>query len=152
MASSPKLTALQSNAPLPYKDEEYLSEKTESPSTQHASSRNKAAPAPLNSPEVTYPEGGRAAWSVVLCAFSGICASIGIYNSTGIFEAYMSSQLLPHESKSSVGWIFGIYAFVTWFLGVQIGPTFDAVGPTGLMVAGSTCTLCGIFALSACTG
>jgi hypothetical protein len=64
----------------------------------------------------------------------------------------MSAELLPHESKSSVGWIFGIYAFVTWFLGVQIGPTFDAMGPTALMAAGTVCTLGGIFALSACTG
>ena len=64
----------------------------------------------------------------------------------------MSGELLPHESKSSVGWIFGIYAFVTWFFGVQIGPTFDAMGPTALMTAGSVCTLAGIFALSACTG
>lgn len=152
MASSPELTALQRDTPLSCKKEEFISEKSDSPSTQHASSQNKAAPAPLITPEVTYPEGGRAAWSVVLGAFSGITASIGIYNSTGIFEVYMSSQLLPHESKSSVGWIFGIYAFVTWFLGVQIGPTFDAVGPTELMVAGSMCTLCGIFALSACTG
>lgn len=106
----------------------------------------------ITSTDVTYPEGGREAWSVVFGAFCGICASIGIYNSCGIFEAYMTAELLSHESKSSVGWIFGIYAFVTWFFGVQIGPTFDAIGPTALMVAGTVCTLGGIFALSACTG
>ncbi|KAG9388744.1 Major facilitator superfamily domain general substrate transporter [Pyrenophora tritici-repentis] len=35
----------------------------------------------------------------------------------------MSTELLPDLSKTGIGWIFGIYTFVTWFLGVQIGPT-----------------------------
>lgn len=102
--------------------------------------------------EITYPEGGFKAWSVVFGAFCGTAASIGLYNTSGVFEAYMSRELLPDQSPSSVGWIFGIYAFVTWFLGVQVGPTFDAMGPTMLMIGGSICTLGGILALSACTG
>ena len=102
--------------------------------------------------ETSYPEGGFRAWLVVLGAFCGTASSIGLYNTSGLFEAYMSTQLLPNESTSKVGWIFGIYAFVTWFLGVQIGPTFDAMGPTMLMIAGSICTVGGILALSACTG
>jgi len=152
MTQSPELSALQTNTPLPCKEGEVLSQKTYSPFIHYPPSQNKEARALPTTPAVTYPEGGRAAWSVVFGAFCGITASIGIYNTCGIFEAYMSSHLLPQESKSNVGWIFGIYAFVTWFLGVQIGPTFDAIGPTALMVVGSVCVLCGIFAMSACTG
>lgn len=102
--------------------------------------------------EVTYPEGGLRAWLVVLGAWSGLAASLGVYNSTGVIEAYLSRELLPHESPSTIGWIFGVYAFMTWFCGAQVGPTFDAKGPRGLLIAGSLCTLVGVFALSFSTG
>jgi hypothetical protein len=144
MTSSSEQDTLQSN-PQPPNNKGVHDEKNHPPILRSLSHT-------ITSTDVTYPEGGRAAWSVVFSAFCGICASIGIYNSSGILEAYMSAELLPLESKSSVGWIFGIYAFVTWFLGVQIGPTFDAMGPTALMAAGTVCTLGGMFALSACTG
>ncbi|KAI1108166.1 major facilitator superfamily domain-containing protein [Nemania sp. NC0429] len=98
--------------------------------------------------DVTYPEGGLRAWLVVLGAWSGLAASLGVYNSTGVIEAYLSRELLRRESPSTIGWIFGVYAFMTWFCGAQVGPTFDAKGPRGLLVAGSLCTLVGIFALS----
>lgn len=101
---------------------------------------------------ITYPEGGRDAWLVVLGAWCGLTASLGIYNTTGVFEAVISKVLLPDEPPSTIGWIFSVYAFVTWICGVQIGPTFDAVGPRALMIAGSICTLTGVFALSFCTG
>lgn len=102
--------------------------------------------------DITYPEGGLRAWLVVFGAWSGLAASLGIYNSTGVIEAYLSRELLRDESPSTIGWIFGVYAFMTWFCGAQVGPTFDAKGPRGLLIAGSLCTLIGIFALSFATG
>ncbi|KAM3064946.1 hypothetical protein ACMFMF_011562 [Clarireedia jacksonii] len=101
--------------------------------------------------DVTYPEGGLTAWLVVLGAWCGWVASLGVYNSTGVFEAYISKEILTQESPSTIGWIFGIYAFMTFFGGMMVGPTFDARGPRGLLTAGSICTLVGIFMLSLCT-
>ena len=101
---------------------------------------------------ITYPEGGRQAWSVVIGAWCGLTASIGIYNTTGVFEVIISQSILPDTSPSKLGWIFSIYAFVVWIFGVQVGPTFDVMGPTALIVAGSICTLVGMFALSFSTG
>ncbi|KAI0578199.1 monocarboxylate transporter [Pyrenophora tritici-repentis] len=144
MASIPQLSISSTDVPLLYEEKGHLSQTHHSPYNQNPSSQNKAPPPLSNTPEPTYPEGGLLAWSVVLGAFSGISASIGIYNSSGIFEAYVSTELLPDLSKTSIGWIFGIYTFVTWFLGVQIRPT-------ALMVAERVCTLWGIFALSRCT-
>lgn len=69
-----------------------------------------------------------------------------------MIEAYLSRDLLRHESPSTIGRIFGVYAFMTWFCGAQVGPTFDARGPRGLLIAGNLCTLVGIFALSFSTG
>ncbi|QKX63866.1 uncharacterized protein TRUGW13939_11037 [Talaromyces rugulosus] len=99
----------------------------------------------------TYPEGGLDAWLVVLGAWCGLAASIGIYNTAGVLEVIVSKVLLPDESPSNIGWIFSIYAFVTWLFGVQVGPTFDAMGPRALLIAGTICTLVGVFALSVCT-
>ncbi|KAB8212280.1 hypothetical protein BDV34DRAFT_218666 [Aspergillus parasiticus] len=102
--------------------------------------------------KVTYPEGGRDAWLVVLGAWCGLTASLGIYNTAGVFEVVVSKVLLPEYSQSTIGWIFSVYAFVNWVCGVQVGPTFDAMGPRALIIAGMVCTLIGIFALSVCTG
>lgn len=100
----------------------------------------------------TYPEGGRDAWLVVLGAWCGLTASLGIYNTAGVFDVVISKVILPHESPSTLGWLFSVYAFVNWICGVQVGPTFDARGPRALIIAGTLCTLLGIFTLSLCTG
>ena len=102
--------------------------------------------------EVTYPEGGRDAWLVVLGAWCGLTASLGIYNTAGVPEVVISDSILPEESVSTLGWIFSTYAFMNWICGVQVGPTFDAMGPRRLIIAGTICTLIGIFTLSICTG
>ncbi|KZF20558.1 MFS general substrate transporter [Xylona heveae TC161] len=111
---------------------------------------NKADPAPVHV-AVTYPEGGRDAWLVVLGAWCGLTASLGIYNTSGVFEVIIAKVLLPEVTSSTLGWIFSVYAFVNWVCGVQIGPTFDAMGPRALLIAGTICTLIGIFSLSVCT-
>lgn len=100
----------------------------------------------------TYPEGGRDAWLVVFGAWCGLTASLGIYNTSGVFEVVISQVILPDVSASTLGWVFSIYAFVNWIFGVQVGPTFDAIGPRALISAGTVCTLVGIFTLSLCTG
>jgi hypothetical protein len=102
--------------------------------------------------EITYPEGGRDAWLVVLGAWCGLTSSLGIYNTSGVFEVVISKVILPEASSSTLGWIFSVYAFVNWVCGVQIGPTFDAMGPRALIIAGTICTLIGIFTLSVSTG
>lgn len=92
-----------------------------------------------------FPEGGLRAWLVVLGSFSGMTASFGVLNSAGTFQVYLSMNQLAHESPSAVGWIFSLYAFLTFFCGVQIGPIFDAYGPRWLVVAGTVCLVGGMF-------
>jgi hypothetical protein len=152
MSMRSKKRALENNDLHPNDKEEKDAEESFAASEQSPRPHDEAAGSTPIDGEITYPEGGFKAWSVVFGAFCGTAASIGLYNTSGVFEAYMSRELLPDQSPSNVGWIFGIYAFVTWFLGVQVGPTFDAMGPKMLMIGGSVCTLGGIFALSACTG
>ena len=131
--------------------ETFADERGSTPNDIEKTSPSFPTEAPVET-EITYPEGGRDAWLVVLGAFCGLTASLGIYNTAGVFEVVVSQVILPEESPSTLGWIFSIYAFVNWFCGVQVGPTFDARGPRALIIAGTICTLIGIFSLSVCTG
>jgi hypothetical protein len=107
---------------------------------------------PHSTSPTTYPEGGTRAWLVVLGAWCGLTASIGLYNTTGVLSIVISSSVLTTSSSSSLGWIFSIYAFVVWSVGVWVGPCFDVFGPRLLLLGGTCCTVLGVLCLSFCSG
>jgi uncharacterized membrane protein YjjP (DUF1212 family) len=106
----------------------------------------------------TYPEGGRQAWLVVFGSFAGMMASFGfmatgmccIYINfvltftVGIFQEYLTSHQLEKYGESTVGWIFSVYIFLSFFGGLQVGPVFDLNGPQMLLIAGSCCLVLGL--------
>lgn len=100
----------------------------------------------------SYPEGGREAWLVAIGSWCSMTAALGMVNSVGVLEAYVSTNILTSSSTDSTGWIFGIYVFVSYFCGVQVGPIFDARGPRELMLIGTVFLLVGTFTLGLCTG
>ena len=100
----------------------------------------------------SYPEGGLRAWLVVLGSFSGMTASFGIMNAVGTFQAYLSMHQLASYSPSSVGWIFGLYVFLSFFCGIQIGPIFDAKGPRCIVALGTVFLLAGMVGTAFSTG
>lgn len=156
MATSPEnSSSLTDISDAPYDKKETLpGNEHSSPSTVEKASPHLLTTAdqvPLDC-EVTYPEGGRDAWLVVLGAWCGLTSSLGLYNTSGVLEVVISKVILPKTSSSTLGWIFSVYAFVNWVCGVQVGPTFDAMGPRALIMAGTICTSVGIFTLSVCTG
>lgn len=85
----------------------------------------------------TYPEGGLEGYLVVLGCFCALFGTLGMLNSIGTFQAYMTTNQLKEHSVGSVGWIFSVYVFLTFFCGIQIGPITDAKGPRMLILAGS---------------
>lgn len=99
----------------------------------------------------TYPEGGWEAWSVVLGSFMGLFGSLGLVNTIGTFQAYLEDHQLKSYGSGPTGWIFGMYAFLTFFCGIQIGPIFDARGPRFLVLAGSILIIVMMVALGFCT-
>lgn len=99
----------------------------------------------------TYPEGGRQAYSVVFGSFCGCMLSLGLMNSLSTYSAYLTQNQLSDLEPSAIGWIFGLFAFFCFFLGLQIGPLFDAYGPRWLVLAGSICILADYLLLSICT-
>lgn len=101
--------------------------------------------------ETTYPEGGWIAWSVVLGSCMSCFGSMGLMNSLGIFRAYLENHVLQNYSSGKIGWIFGLYAFLAFFCGIQIVPIFDARGPRILIICGGIGTVLFLVFLSFCT-
>lgn len=87
--------------------------------------------------EKNIKEGGRLANLVVAGSFASITGGLGLMNSIGIYQAWLSTHQLASRTHSEVSWIFGVYNFLIFFGGLQIGPVFDAKGPRGLMWIGS---------------
>ncbi|KAJ6102427.1 hypothetical protein N7486_004854 [Penicillium sp. IBT 16267x] len=87
--------------------------------------------------EDRYPEGGLKAWSVVLGAWCAMIPSMGLLNSLGTLQAWTSTHQLKDYSESSVGWIFGAYAFFLFAGGAQFGAILDAYGPLYVILPGS---------------
>lgn len=96
----------------------------------------------------TYPEGGLQAWLVVVGAWFSLLASFGLLNTIAVFQTYTLDHQLSEYSEGTVGWVFSIYVFLTFFCGVYIGPVFDKYGPRWLIVAGTVLTVGGAIALS----
>ncbi|KAF9884955.1 hypothetical protein FE257_000864 [Aspergillus nanangensis] len=99
---------------------------------------------------ISYPEGGWAAWSVVLGSWMICFGTMGILNSVGIFQAYMQENQLHDYSAGQVAWIFGLYTFLAFFCGIQVGPIFDAKGPRVLVICGSIGTVLFLLLLGLC--
>lgn len=99
----------------------------------------------------TYPEGGLQAYLCVLGSLCGLMASLGMMNTIGTYQSYISTHQLRDTSESALGWIFGIYAFLAFFCGLQIGPVFDALGPRWLVFAGSVILMLCQLLLGVCT-
>lgn len=85
----------------------------------------------------TYPERGRDAYLCVFGSFCGCMLSLGFMNTLATYQAYLRKNQLSQLPDSTIGWIFGLYAFLSFFLGLQIGPLFDAYGPRYIVLAGT---------------
>ncbi|KAH8880176.1 major facilitator superfamily transporter [Thozetella sp. PMI_491] len=96
----------------------------------------------------TYPEGGAQAWLVVLGSWLAMFASLGLLNVLATFQTYIVSHQLSNYDAGTIGWIFSLYTFLSFFLGIYVGPLFDRYGPRWLILAGTVCTVTGLMLLS----
>lgn len=101
--------------------------------------------------DYVYPEGGREAWLTVFGAWCAMVGGLGLLNTIGPLQTYVSRHQLRDYPQSTVAWIFSIYPFVLFFCSIQIGPLFDAYGPKWLTFAGSVCVFVALMLLGSCT-
>lgn len=100
----------------------------------------------------TYPEGGLRAWLVVFGCWLALLASLGIMNTLATFQTYLMAHQLSDYGAGTVGWIFSMYTFIVFFLGLYVGPLFDKYGPRCLLLAGTLCLVAGLMLFSISTG
>lgn len=100
----------------------------------------------------SYPDGGSRAWLVVLGAWCAMIPSMGILNTIGVLQAWMSENALADYSESNIGWIVSTFAFFLYFAGAQVGPVFDAHDIRWLIVPGSIGVVASCMCLSVSTG
>ncbi|KAJ6447275.1 sulfotransferase family domain-containing protein [Purpureocillium lavendulum] len=99
---------------------------------------------------VRLSEGGWQAWGVVAGSWCAIFGSMSFMNSIGTFQAYLLRHQLSDYSPVAVGWIFGVYNGLTFLVGCQAGPIFDARGPRELIAGGGVLTVVYLMLLGIC--
>ncbi len=98
--------------------------------------------------EETYPEGGIRAWLVVLGCWLALFSSLGLMNVLATFQTYVATHQLAEYDAGTIGWIFSLYVFLAFFLGIYIGPLFDKYGPRWLIASGSVLLVLSLMLLS----
>ncbi|KAK1768799.1 riboflavin transporter MCH5 [Phialemonium atrogriseum] len=120
-------------------------------SSSEAVSIAASAAASSHGPQETYPEGGRRAWLVVLGSWLALFSSLGLMNILATFQAYITTHQLAGHDDGTTGWIFSVYTFLCFFLGIYIGPIFDKYGPRWLIFAGTVSLAISLMLLSICS-
>ncbi|KAL1893561.1 hypothetical protein Sste5346_006391 [Sporothrix stenoceras] len=99
----------------------------------------------------SYPEGGREAWSVVFGSFCAQMCVFGVINTSAVFQLYFAENQLRMYDASAIGWIFSLYLFLVYFVGMQVGPLFDQYGPRLLVGCGCILLALSMFLLGFCS-
>ncbi|KAL5520863.1 hypothetical protein ACEPAF_2866 [Sanghuangporus sanghuang] len=95
-----------------------------------------------------YPEGGWAAWLVVLGSFLIYFSSSGVMTSFGVFQEFYICEFLSDYSTTQIAFIGSLQLSLLYVIGPIIGPIFDAKGLKHLYFIGMTGTVSSLFALS----
>ncbi|KAF4838967.1 Aspyridones efflux protein apdF [Colletotrichum tropicale] len=95
-------------------------------------------------------ENQRSAWICVIGSFLFLMPSFGFIQSVGTVQAYLQENKLEQYSARDIGWITGVYTFLTMFLGIQTGPLVDVFGTTYLAPLAAACTVPMFFLLAEC--
>lgn len=109
------------------------------------------APSVTHDEKLQFPEGGLHSWLVVLGCWCAQFLVFGIVNSTAAFQDYLSSNQLHDHSTGEIAWIFSIQLFLVFFLGLYVGPIFDAHGPRVLVAIGSVGSVLSMILLGFCS-
>jgi MFS family permease len=105
----------------------------------------------INNKDDEYPEGGLRAYSVVFGSFLGCVVNLGVINSIGAIQAYVSIHQLADFSTSQISWVFSIYLCLAYSIGIFIGSNFDKHGPKYLLIGSTGLWFAGFMAAASST-
>lgn len=98
-----------------------------------------------------FPDGGAAAWTVLLGTWAVFFSIFGLGNSVGVFQTYYVTQGLRAYPSSSISWIISFMLWVLNFLPIFWGFAFDRKGPRLLLCLGSATYVLGVVMVSLST-
>jgi hypothetical protein len=116
---------------------DYHQEASELRREKGASAAGAEITTPPSAPTFEVPDGGLAAWSVVLGAWFAFTATFGYVNAFGIFQAYYISGAIGDVSASMVSWIGSVQIWIQFTMGLVVGKLFDDGYGRMLIWAGS---------------
>ncbi|AEO70605.1 33d094ba-845c-4e87-b8a7-bf7859a3c5bf [Thermothielavioides terrestris] len=97
------------------------------------------------------PDGGLAAWLMVLGGFCVMFSSFGWINSIGTFQAFYQRDLLREYSPSAIAWIPSLQIFFMYAMSPVVGRLQDQYGPRYLVIVGSFLHVFGLMMTSIST-
>ena len=74
----------------------------------------------------------------------------GFMQSVGTLQNYLQLNQLEGYSTGDIGWITGIYMFLSYSFTIQIGPICDHYGPMVVGLVGVICTIASFLLLGEC--
>lgn len=93
----------------------------------------------------SYPDGGPRAYIITAGCFFGAVTCLGLVNSIGAIQSYVSGHQLNHLSSSTISWIFSVYLSLTYSIGIVSGPIFDHKGAKPLLMTATVLIFAGLF-------
>jgi MCP family monocarboxylic acid transporter-like MFS transporter 10 len=117
---------------------------------QHESSQSEQHPVTANA-VFTPPDGGRAAWQTVAAGWLCQFCSFGFINALGTFQLIYETDILKHNSSSSISWILTTQLFLMFFLSQPVGMIVDMFGPRTILVPTCLLAIAGLIGLSFAT-
>ncbi|KAH8894306.1 riboflavin transporter MCH5 [Thozetella sp. PMI_491] len=90
------------------------------------------------------------AWLCVLGAFMFVVPSYGFMQSIGTVQSYLQLNQLQEYSAGNVGWISGMYLFLSYFFNILIGPICDYNGPMVVAPIGMAITVASFLLAAEC--
>ncbi|KAF7555825.1 hypothetical protein G7Z17_g1934 [Cylindrodendrum hubeiense] len=97
------------------------------------------------------PDGGAAAWLMVLGTWCTSFCSFGWINSVGIFQDYYEREMLKNYSSSTIAWIPSLQIFFIMAMGPVVGRLYDIYGPRRLILGGTLLHVFGLMMASLST-
>jgi hypothetical protein len=88
---------------------------------------------------------------VILCLYQANTCSRGLLTTYGAFQEYYQTDLLPHESPSTISWVGSIQATLIPMVGLATGPLVDVGYLRPLIISGSFLTVFGMMMTSLAT-
>ncbi|KAM0545453.1 hypothetical protein ACHAO7_008216 [Fusarium culmorum] len=81
-------------------------------------------------------ESSLSAWICVFGSFLFLMPTFGMMQSVGTYQSYLELNQLSNYTAGEIGWIPGMWMFLSMLVAIQVGPVLDQHGPFAVSIIG----------------